>query len=133
MRRGILTQFLISDSVPLNTTGGLAQLGERLAGSQKVIGSSPLSSIRNGRMFSHVAVSFCTDLGYDNCHFNLASQCVLHARQYSAGFRADSLAARIPRMRLTLAQRIPFQRTTRCAALLLLHLHGSSGRVVVAE
>ena len=45
MRRGILTQFLISDSVPLNTTGGLAQLGERLAGSQKVIGSSPLSSI----------------------------------------------------------------------------------------
>ena len=25
--------------------GGLAQLGERLAGSQKVIGSSPLSSI----------------------------------------------------------------------------------------
>tara|TARA_Y100001934_G_scaffold179119_1_gene211905 strand:- start:458 stop:640 length:183 start_codon:yes stop_codon:yes gene_type:complete len=44
MRRGILTQFLISDSVPLNTTGGLAQLGERLAGSQKVSGSSPLSS-----------------------------------------------------------------------------------------
>jgi hypothetical protein len=27
------------------TIGGLAQLGERLAGSQKVIGSSPLSSI----------------------------------------------------------------------------------------
>jgi hypothetical protein len=27
-----------------NTPGGLAQLGERLAGSQKVSGSSPLSS-----------------------------------------------------------------------------------------
>ena len=29
---------------PVTTFGGLAQLGERLAGSQKVIGSSPLSS-----------------------------------------------------------------------------------------
>ena len=32
-------------SVVRSVFGGLAQLGERLAGSQKVIGSSPLSSI----------------------------------------------------------------------------------------
>jgi hypothetical protein len=30
--------------MPVVAHGGLAQLGERLAGSQKVIGSSPLSS-----------------------------------------------------------------------------------------
>ncbi len=37
--------------------GGLAQLGERLAGSQKVIGSSPLSSIGSLRGSSQVVAS----------------------------------------------------------------------------
>jgi putative endonuclease len=42
-----LTHFSGGDSLPCSTAfGGLAQLGERLAGSQKVRGSSPLSSIR---------------------------------------------------------------------------------------
>ena len=38
-----LTRFRASDSFAFDA-GGLAQLGERLAGSQKVRGSSPLSS-----------------------------------------------------------------------------------------
>ena len=58
-----------------NLNGGLAQLGERLAGSQKVRGSSPLSSILNGRMFWHVAVSLCADLGYVKCVFQHAGGC----------------------------------------------------------
>jgi hypothetical protein len=40
-----LTRLPSGDSLRCFNLGGLAQLGERLAGSQKVKGSSPLSSI----------------------------------------------------------------------------------------
>jgi hypothetical protein len=49
------------------TIGGLAQLGERLAGSQKVIGSSPLSStIGNKKPFGEYVegLSYCGHKSY---------------------------------------------------------------------
>ena len=62
-----MVAFRPHDDSRHNQSGGLAQLGERLAGSQKVIGSSPLSStFLNKRPFGEYVegLSYCGHESY---------------------------------------------------------------------